>query len=321
MGTDAKIFATKSSYVPHIAEIAIGRSGIAKDCFRKAGPKKTYDELAAHFQIKLEQTGLKKSLNKSAKLAAVGNESLLIQQALSDRCFTSLSELNDAIEDVLVDLNNTRLCEAAASRLDLFAVSELNALKTLPSTDYRYAVWKECGVAFDAHVEIFKNYYSVPYFFIREKLWARITAETVELFHNESAVACHVRSLGQRVHTTDKDHLATTHNAVVNWTPDRLFLEAGEIGPKTVKLLQRMVAAKRFPEQAFRSCVGVLRLKEKYGQARLEAAAFRALTIGVASLGAVSSILRHGSDIAFADAVDCNLVERINGQSFAAAVT
>jgi len=50
----------------------------------------------------------------------------------------------------------------------------------------------------DYHVEIEKHYYSAPHQLLREKVWARITARTIEVFHRGKRVAAHVRSSSNR---------------------------------------------------------------------------------------------------------------------------
>ena len=57
-----------------------------------------------------------------------------------------------------------------------------------------------------------------------------------------------------------------------------------------------MLERRRHPQQAYRSCLGILRLAECYGNTRLEAAAERALAIGSSSYRSVESILRHRLD-------------------------
>ena len=86
----------------------------------------------------------------------------------------------------------------------MFDELERSALKPLPAEPYVFAEWKECRVGLDYHVEIKKHYYSVPHQLLREKVWARITARTVEVFHRgkrvpaaeiESAVVDQLRGL------------------------------------------------------------------------------------------------------------------------------
>ena len=57
-----------------------------------------------------------------------------------------------------------------------------------------------------------------------------------------------------------------------------------------------MLGSRRHPQQAYRSCLGVLRLANTYGEARLEAAAERAMAIGAHSYRSVASILAHRLD-------------------------
>ena len=54
--------------------------------------------------------------------------------------------------------------------------------------------------------------------------------------------------------------------------------------------------ARRHPEQGYRSCLGIIRLADRYGTERLEAAAARALASRALSYRSVESILRHGLD-------------------------
>jgi hypothetical protein len=47
---------------------------------------------------------------------------------------------------------------------------------------------------------------------LREKVWARITARTVEVFHRgERVAAAHVRSSANRKHTTVREHMPSSH--------------------------------------------------------------------------------------------------------------
>ena len=85
------------------------------------------------------------------------------------------------------------------------------------------------------------------------------------------------------------------HRRMGEWTPDRFSRWAEKIGPDTAALVTA-VLARRHPQQAYRSCIGLLRLAKCYGDARLEAAAERALAIGTFSCRSVESILRHRLD-------------------------
>lgn len=118
-----------------------------------------------------------------------------------------------------------------------------------------------------------KHYYSVPHALLRETVWARITARTVELFHRGTRIAVHVRSSSNRKHTTVRDHMPSSHQRYAGWTPERIQRRANEIGPKTSALVEIILRERTHPEQGFRATIGILRHATSFGQERLEAAA------------------------------------------------
>ena len=81
------------------------------------------------------------------------------------------------------------------------------------------------------------------------------------------------------------------HRQMGDWTPDRFIRWAEKIGPSTAALITAVLNSRRHPQQAYRSCLGLLRLAKCHGDARLEAAATRALAIGSYSYRSVESIL------------------------------
>jgi transposase len=183
-----------------------------------------------------------------------------------------------------------------ASRRTLFETLERDALKPLPAEPYVFAEWKECRVGLDYHVEIDKHYYSVPHQLLREKVWARITARTIEIFHRSQRVAAHLRSSADRKHTTVPEHMPSSHRRYAEWTPQRLTRQAGEIGPNTSALVATILKERAHPEQGFRASIGILRLAKSFGRERLEAACARALAIGARSYSSVNSILKNNLD-------------------------
>lgn len=224
---------------------------------------------------------------------------------LRNRQFFSLADLNAAIRECVTQLNSRTSRHLGASRRALFEQLDRPALKALPAEPFEFAEWKECRVGLDYHVEIAKHYYSVPFTLLREKLWARSTARTVELFHKGSRVAAHVRSSSNRRPTTVGEHMPScrrrafgtmSHRRYAEWTPERLKRRAAEIGPNTATLVEVVIAERTHPEQGFRSSIGIIGLSRRYGPERLEAACARALEIGARSYTSVASILKNNLD-------------------------
>jgi transposase len=272
------------------------KSGIAKACFYEPAVNRAYAEMAAHYDTAVVPARPYKPRDKAKVEVAVQVATRWIIAKLRNRRFFSLVALNAAIAVEVATLNNRVTRHLGASRRTLFMELERPALKPLPAEPYTFAEWKECRAGLDYHVEVEKHYYSVPHGLLREAMWARITARTVEVFHRGKRVATHVRSSSNRRHTTVRDHMPSSHQRHADWTPERLQRQADEIGPKTSALIEVIQREKAHPEQGFRACIGILRHAKTFGAERLEAACDRALEIGARSYTSVTSILKTNLD-------------------------
>jgi hypothetical protein len=219
---------------------------------------------------------------------------------LRHRRFFSLAELNAAIVE-LVDVLNTRpMRHLGSSRRELFEAAERGALLPLPVEPYVYAEWRRCRAGIDYHVEVYGHWYSVPSRLVRETIEARITEQTVELFHRGTRVASHIRSPQRGRHTTIAAHMPSAHRRYADWTPARLMREAAVVGPSTAALIEQILHARPHPEQGFRASLGILRLVRAWGAERVEAACQRGIDIGARSYSSIVSILRNNLDRAIA---------------------
>jgi transposase len=272
------------------------RSGITKACFYEPAVNRTYAEMAAHYDTAIIPARPYRARDKAKVEVAVQIATRFIIAKLRNRQFFSLSALNAAIVELVAQINDRVSRHLGASRRALFEELERSALKPLPAEPYVFAEWKECRVGLDYHVEISRHYYSVPHQLLREKVWARITARTIEVFHRGKRVAAHVRSSSNRKHTTVREHMPSSHRRYADWTPERLRRQAGAIGRHTAALVEIILRERAHPEQGFRACVGIVRLAKAWGRERLEAACCRALEIGARSYSSVNSILKNNLD-------------------------
>lgn len=90
--------------------------------------------------------------------------------------------------------------------------------------------------------------------------------------------------------------MPSTHRAHAEWTPSRILAWAATVGESTRALCDVILRERRHPEWGYRSCLGLFRLAEKYGDARVEAASARALSLARAAIGMCSTILQHNLD-------------------------
>jgi transposase len=272
------------------------KSGVKQACLYEPELNPTYRDMAAHYDTAVVPTRVRKPRDKAKVESAVLLVERWILAALRDRSFFSLAELNDAIAKLLKKLNSRPFQKLPGSRQSMFEKIDKPALKPLPVQPYAFAEWKKARVNIDYHIEVERHYYSVPYRLIKKQIDVRITANIVEGFYKNKRVCSHRRSFLIGRHTTVKEHMPKAHQKWVDWTPDRIIRWAESIGPNTGKLIERVLDSRRYPQQGFRSCLGILRLAKSYGEKRLEAAAERALIIGAKSYTSVASILKHGLD-------------------------
>ena len=215
---------------------------------------------------------------------------------LRHQCFFSLAALNQAIADLLVDMNARPFKKLDGCRRTWFETIDRPALLPLPTQPYELAQFQPCRVNIDYHVDIDGHYYSVPHSLVRKAVEARITEYTVEILHAGQRIASHARSFTRGSHTTVAEHMPAAHRAHPEWSPGRFLRWAADIGPSTGQLVEHLLTNRPHQEMGYRSCLGLLSLDRRYGHLRLEAACHRALAIGSRTRKSVLSILQGGLD-------------------------
>jgi transposase len=272
------------------------KSGVTNPCRYEPDINPTYQDLAEHYEATVIPARSGKARDKAKVESAVLVAERWILAALRNHTFFSLQELNKAISEKLPEFNNRKFQKLDTTRRRLFETIDKPALKPLPSRPYEYAEWKKARVNIDYHIEVYRHFYSVPYQLIKEQIDVRLTASTVEVLFKNKRVASHQRSCFSGRFTTLREHMPKSHQRYLEWTPSRIIRWAGENGPKTQKLLTRIMDSKPHPEQGFRSCLGIMGLAKHYSPERLENACNRALIIKGFSYKSVKSILKNGLD-------------------------
>lgn len=257
----------------------------------------TYQEMAAHYGVAIVPARSYRPRDKAKVEAGVLLAERWIMARLRNERFASLGEVNVEIARLVEWVNERPFKKVAGSRRSLFEALDRPALRPLPATRYEFATWRRAKVNIDYHVEVRadRHYYSVPCRLVGGTLDVRLSAAAVELFHRHRRVASHVRSHTPG-YSTEPAHMPESHRRHAAWTPGRIIAWAAKTGPATAKLAEAILAARPHPEQGFRSCLGIVRLGERYGADRLEAACERALAVRAHSYRSVESILRAGLD-------------------------
>jgi transposase len=256
----------------------------------------TYLDFAQQYGVAVVPARVRKPKDKSKVEVGVQVVERWILAPLRDHTFFSLAELNRAIRELLTKLNNRPMRHLGQSRRELFESLDQPVLAPLPSQPYEFARWKKARVHIDYHVSFEKHYYSVPYTLIGKEVDIRATEKSVEIYYKRTRHASHPRSQAQGRYSTQSVHMPAAHQKYHEWSPERFLCWAEEIGPHTSQLIAAVLDARRHPQQAYRSCLGILGLGKRYSNARLEAACRRALPAGIRSYKGIRNILENKLD-------------------------
>jgi len=237
-----------------------------------------YHEMAEHYNTAIIPARVKHPKDKPNAEGTVGNISTWITAALRNEQFFSLGELNKAIRKRLKEFSNRPFQKKEGSRYEIFCNEELPLLGKLPATPYELAEWKTATVLFNYHISVEGMLYSVPYEYVKRKVDVRITETVIEIFFKASRIASHKRLYGRKgQYSTTPQHMPEDHRQYLEWNGTRFRKWAESIGANTLKVIDAILLSNRVEEQGYRSCMGILKLSDRYSAALLESACTRAL--------------------------------------------
>jgi transposase len=280
--------------VPQIAKPDQLRSAVSRPDRYEPEINTTFAEMGAHYGVAIVPARPRKPRDKAKVEVGVQIAQRWILASLRNRTLFSLDELNAAIAERLMVLND-RTLRGSPSRRTLFESIDLPAMKPLPATRFEFGAWKfDVGVPPDYMVTFDEHRYSVPSTLIGQRVDLRATATTIEILHNRTRVALHVRAYGSpRTPVIAKEHRPRSHEDYGAWPPERFVRWASTVGPHVAALIEALLASSKHPELRYRSCLGVLRLAKSHGDERVDAACQRALAIGAPNYRSVSMMLKH----------------------------
>src|SRR5690606_20835031 len=97
-------------------------------------------------------------------------------------------------------------------------------------------------------------------------------------------------------YTTNQEHLASAHRYLSKWTPDKFIEQAKAISDEVADYIIMVFEHKQHPEQAYKSCSGILSMVRKVGNERLANACKRAHEYGIYNYPIIVQILDRNLD-------------------------
>jgi transposase len=284
--------------VPHLIVPDNTKTAVKKAAYYEPELNRTYQDMAGHYGAVIVPARPFRPTDKAPVETGVQIVERRIIAKLRLRQFLSFQELREAVQVELELLNTQAFQKLPGNRRSTFLETEKHELMGLPVSRYECAHWKEARVAFDYHVALDKShFYSVSYRYVGKQVKIRSTSHTVEVFYEGERIACHVRSYDpHRRYITDPQHMPEHHRAVADWTPERFIAWAGKTGEQTKSSITALLGHWEHPEQAFKTCAGILRLAQTVQPVKMEKACALAMEYQVYSYTPFTRLLAKGAE-------------------------
>jgi hypothetical protein len=210
------------------------------------------------------------------------------------RQFRDLADLNAQALGWVMQEAGVRV--HGTTRQEPLALFELERtqLQALPPVAPQLGTWHKVSVHRDCHVAHERVLYSAPFTLVGKTLWMRATDTTVFLYQDCQLVATHGRGRRPGERISVRDHLPPA--AQQFFAHDRAWClqQAREVGAACAELIERLLADHIL--ERLRAAQGVLRLRDRFGAVRVEAACARALFHASPYYRTVKTILVSGFD-------------------------
>jgi transposase len=274
------------------------KSAVTKSSKYEPSINETFADFAEHYSTAVLPTRAYRPRDKSLVEGVVKIIYQRIYNVVSKEIYFNIESLNEAILQALALHNNAPFKGRSYSRRQQFEEIEKSALGPLPEYRYQFKQQAIVTVMKNGHVclALEKHYYSVPYRFIGKKVKMLFTASHIEIFYRYERIASHPRQYRKYHYTTLNEHLASAHRYLSEWTPDKFLEQAKALHADVEQYIQLVIENKQHPEQAYKSCSGILNLARKVGQERLINACRRAHSFAVYNYPIIVQILEKNLD-------------------------
>jgi transposase len=259
---------------------------------------KNFDAFAEHYGMIVLPARAYKPKDKSLVEGAVKISYNKIFTMLYGQSYHSLAELNENIMRHLENHNKTSFSGRTYSRMDQFTEMEKHTLQSLPSMRFEMKENVQVTVMKNGHVCLHrdKHYYSVPFIHVGRKVKIFFSKSKVDIFYKYELIATHQRIKSPHTYTTESAHMATYNNHLLDWNPQRFIEDADKIHQDVGLYIANVISKKKHPEQAYKSCQGILSFAKRISKERLINACRRAHQCGYYNYKAIETILQRNLD-------------------------
>jgi hypothetical protein len=141
---------------------------------------------------------------------------------------------------------------------------EKKQLKALPPSSFELSEWRRAKVHPDCHVQVEKNFYSVPFVYVGQQVRVRLTEKMVEVFSEDSlSLSAHSRLTGIGKFSTYDSHYPEQKLSVARFEVHHAQAQAKKLGPNVEQLVDKLLSTD-YPLRHLRRVQGILRLAKRH---------------------------------------------------------
>ena len=261
-----------------------------------------YQELANHYEVGITPARVRSPNDKATVESGVKwvEGWLLTWLEDSRKVYQDISEVNRDIRKRMAELVNKPFQNRAGTRKSVFEELDKPNLRPLPKDDFLYFDTKiRTSLPANWHFDVKEGketfYYSFPYIYAGAPGYAHLYPKKVEIYAKGAGrIAIHERHFTGKRYITDIRHAPENQQERLKYntrTGIYYTTRATKIGANTLKVIKAILNAGPVEEQGYKSCDGLLRMAETYGDLALEEACKRALASGRPNYTGVKSFL------------------------------
>lgn len=250
------------------------KSAIIKANRYEPDVNRALEDFANHYGTVVIPTRVSKPQDKALVENRVHLTYTHVYARLRNQQFFSLVDLNAALHEKNLQLNQTRMQQKPYSREEKFLADEKSLLKPLPQEPFQLKHYRIYKVAQNNHIYLTedRHYYSVPFTYIGQKVKVIYTRSLVHIYCGGKAVAMHARNFTRGTYTTVREHLCSHHRHYLDRSPQYYLDKAGSVSDKLFELFTLLFKQDRHPEQLYRTCDGLLSISKKISREQFEQA-------------------------------------------------
>jgi transposase len=269
------------------------KAGIIRACKYDPEVQRSYRDFASAYGFLIHPCAPRTPQHKGK--VEKGGVHYVKRNCLAGRKFAGLRDANEHALQWVRETAGLRVHGTTRRQpLHTFEEIEKPALNPLPAHPYEITTWKRALLHRDVHVVFNGSYYSAPHRLIGKELWVSGTTDLVKIYEDYELVAQHIAASTPGTRRTDAAHIPAEQRAYAEQSADWCRSTAADIGSWAYALVEKLLSER--PSDRLPTVQGIIKLRRKYSNKRLDLACRRALFFGELKYRTVRTILEKGMD-------------------------